>query len=84
MVISQISIVKKKMGNQNRNLHFLMPTFHVEPICSFIFLSFSLLIFNIKSSDSSLVAKGVNSCRNVGQDVSSELPCLVFKLWVSC
>lgn len=28
----------------------------------------------MKSSDSSFVAKAVNSCRNVGQDVSSELP----------
>lgn len=83
MVISQISIVKKKTGNQNRKLHFLMSAFCVELLCNFIFLSFSLLIFNMKSSDSSFVAKGVNSCRNTGEDVSSELPRLVFKLWVS-
>lgn len=61
-----------------------MSTFHVGSIYSFTFLSFFLFIVNMKSSDSSFVAKAVNSCRNVGQDVSSELPRLVFKLWVSC
>ena len=84
MVISQLSIVKKKAGNQNRNLHFLVSTFHVGPVYSFILLSFFLFIFNMKSSDSSFVAKAVNSCRNIGQDVSSELPRLVFELWVPC
>lgn len=81
VVISQLSVVKKKTGNQNRNLHFLMSTFQVGPIYSFIFLSSLLSIFSMKSSDSSFVAKAVNSCRNAGQD---ELPHLVFKLWVSC
>lgn len=57
-----------------------MSTFHVEPIYSFIFLSFFVFIFNVKSSDSSFEVKAVNSCGNVGQDVSSELPHLVFKL----
>lgn len=79
-MISQLSMVKKKTGNQDKNRHFLMSTFHVEPIYSFIFLSFFLFIFNVKSSGSSFEAKDVNLCRNVGQDVFSELPHLVFKL----
>lgn len=57
MVISELNIVKKKTGNQNRNLHFLMSTFQVGPMYSFIFLSFFPFIFNMKSSDSSFVAK---------------------------
>lgn len=83
-MISQLSIIKKKTGNQNKNLHFFMPTFHVEPIDSFIFLPFFLFIFSVNSSDSSFEAKAVNSCRNIGQDVSSDIPHLVFKLWASC
>lgn len=79
-MISQLSIVKKKTGNQDKNRHFLTSIFHVEPIYSFIFLSFFLFIFNVNSSDSSFEAKAVNPCRNVGQVVCSELPHLVFKL----
>ena len=45
MVISQLSIVKKKTGNQNRNLHFLLSTFDVGPIYSFIFLSSFLFVY---------------------------------------
>lgn len=59
-----------------------MSPFQVGPMYSFIFLSFFPFIFNMKSSDSSFVAKAVNSCRNIGQNVSSELPRSVFKLWV--
>lgn len=79
-MISQLSIIKKRTGNQNKSLHFLMSTFLVESLYSFIFLSFFLFIFNVKSSDSSFEVKAVNLCRNIGQDLSSDLPHLVFKL----
>lgn len=77
-MISQLSMIKKK-EIRTKAVTFSCPPFLLN-LCIVFFLSFFLFIFNVKSSDSSFEVKAVNLCRNIGQDVSSDLPHLVFKL----
>lgn len=64
MVILQLGIIMQ-------TFNLFCQLLKLNPFNSLIFLSFFLFTLNMISSDCSFMAKDVNLCRNIGQDVSS-------------